>query len=66
VLVVVNLRPQEPRVGRLELDRDALRLGDGATLAARDLLDGAEHVWPTDAITIECTPDAPVRVFRVS
>jgi hypothetical protein len=35
-------------------------------LAARDLLDGAEHVWPTDAITIECTPDAPVRVFRVS
>ena len=66
VLVVVNLRPQEPRAGRLELDHDALRLGDGAMLAARDLLDGAEHVWPTDAITIECTPDAPVRVFRVS
>jgi starch synthase (maltosyl-transferring) len=66
VLVVVNLRPQEPRAGRLELDHDALRLGDGAMLAARDLLAGAEHVWPTDAITIECTPDAPVRVFRVS
>ena len=66
VLIVVNLRPHEPRAGRLTLDRPALGLGDDATLTAHDLLDHAEHIWPTESITIECSPDEPVRVFRLS
>jgi len=66
VLVVVNLRPHEPRAGRLSLDRGPLGLADHATITAHDLLDHAEHIWPTDDITIECTPEEPVRAFRLA
>jgi starch synthase (maltosyl-transferring) len=66
VLVVVNLQPHEPRTGRLVLDRQRLGLAAEASVTAHDLLDHAEHIWPTDAITIECTPDEPVRVFRLT
>jgi starch synthase (maltosyl-transferring) len=65
VLVVVNMQPNEPRKARLTLDRRALDLGAAESLTAHDLLDDSEQAWPIDAITITCTPEEPVRVFRL-
>jgi len=67
VLVVVNLEPGVPRRGRLALDARGLGLEAATTLAAHDLLaDEAVARWPIDAITIDCTPDQPARVFRIT
>jgi starch synthase (maltosyl-transferring) len=65
VLVVVNMQPHEPRKARLSLDRVALDLDAVESLTAHDLLDDSDQTWPTDAITITCTPEEPVRVFRL-
>jgi starch synthase (maltosyl-transferring) len=65
VLVVVNMRPETSRAAPLTLDREALGLGDSESLTAHDLLDDTEEVWSSDSITIECTPEEPVRVFRL-
>jgi hypothetical protein len=65
VLVVVNLEPAETRRARLVLDGAALGLADAAAVAAHDLLTGVDAVWPVDAITIECSPDHPVQVYRL-
>jgi starch synthase (maltosyl-transferring) len=66
VLVVVNLEPATPLSGTLALDRAALGLEDADAVTAHDLLGAGEHAWSPDAITIECTPEQPVRVFRLS
>jgi starch synthase (maltosyl-transferring) len=65
VLVVVNLEPAETRRARLVLDGAALGLADAAAVAAHDLLTGVDAVWPVDAITIECSPEHPVQVYRL-
>jgi starch synthase (maltosyl-transferring) len=66
VLVVVNLQPAESRSGRLTLDGEALGFGAAATVAVHDLLTGADSAWALDAITISCTPDHPVQVYRIA
>jgi starch synthase (maltosyl-transferring) len=66
VLVVVNMRPAESRSGRLTLDAEPLGFGTAATVAVHDLLTGADAVWTLDAITIDCTPDHPVQVYRIA
>jgi starch synthase (maltosyl-transferring) len=77
VLVVVNLRPREDRAGRLSLDPASLGLAGHGRVLAHDLLDesphtsaqaatqAATHAWDLGGVTIECTPDRPVRVFRL-
>jgi hypothetical protein len=35
-------------------------------VTATDLLDDTVHGWHLAALTIECTPEAPVRVFRLA
>jgi starch synthase (maltosyl-transferring) len=67
VLVVVNLEPAVPRSGRLVLDARGLDLAGATAVAAVDLLadDGAVERFDMDAITIACTPDRPVRAFRL-
>ena len=65
VLVVVNMQPHEPRKARLVLDRRAIGLDTCHSLMAYDLLDETEEAWAIDAITIACTPEEPVRVFRL-
>ena len=70
VLVVVNLRPREDRAGRLTLDPQAVGLVGHEHVLARDLLDeathGSTHAWDLAGVTIECTPDRPVRVYRLA
>ena len=66
VLVVVNLQPAESRSGRLVLDRAAVGLTGARAVAAHDLLTGANMAWLLDAITIECSPEHPVQVYRLS
>ena len=66
VLVVVNLEPNVARSGRLALDLEALGAEAAETATAHDLLTGADHAWSLDAITIECTPDHPVQVYRLA
>jgi len=65
VLVVVNMQPNETRQARLTLDRRPLDLEATETLISHDLLDDTEQAWPIDAIRITCTPEEPVRVFRL-
>jgi starch synthase (maltosyl-transferring) len=67
VLVVVDMHPGEPRSATITLDLRALGLEGVEVLHAHDLLDDghAELAWPIDAITILCTPEEPVRVFRI-
>jgi starch synthase (maltosyl-transferring) len=65
VLVVVNMRPRETRSGPLALDLEPLGLAGCESVMAHDLLDGAVHAWHLGAVTIECTPDRPVHVFRL-
>ena len=65
VLVVVNLEAAEARSGLLELEPDTVGLDGVEQLIAHDLLTGATHAWDLTGITIECTPDEPVRVFRL-
>jgi hypothetical protein len=65
VLVIVNMRPGETRSGPLRLDPAALGLEGRETLLAHDLLDDAVHAWHLDAVTVECTPERPVRVYRL-
>ena len=65
VLVVVDMEPIDRRAARLALDLAALGLEGVASLTAHDLLDGTAETWATDAILVECTPDVPVRVFRI-
>ena len=65
VLVVVNMQPDVPRRGRLTLDRKPLGLEGATTLTAHDLLNETEQTWLSDAIRITCTPEEPVRVFRL-
>jgi len=65
VLVVVNMQPGVPRRARLALDRRALELESVESLTAHDLLDDSEQTWPIGGITITCTPEEPVRVFRL-
>jgi hypothetical protein len=55
----------EIRRGRLVLDGAELALGDASAVVAHDLLTGVDAVWPLDAITIECSPDHPVQVYRL-
>jgi hypothetical protein len=59
------MQPHEPRKARLTLDRQPLDLEAVEWLTAHDLLDETEQAWPIDAITITCTPEEPVRVFRL-
>jgi len=66
VLVVVNLQPSVPRQARLTLGRTEFDLKNVISLTAHDLLDDTEQTWPIDAIRITCTPEEPVRVFRLS
>jgi len=66
VLVVVHLQPSVPRQARLTLGRTELDLKNVISLTAHDLLDDTEQTWPIDAIRITCTPEEPVRVFRLS
>ena len=66
VLVVVNLEPHEPRSGSLTLDQESLGLDEAATIHAHDLLTGDDAEWPLDAITISCTPEHPVQVYRLT
>jgi hypothetical protein len=63
--VVVNMQPHEPRKARLMLDRRSLDLEAIDSLTAHDLLDDSDQTWAIDAITITCTPEEPVRVFRL-
>ena len=65
MLVVVNMQPNEMRQARLTLDRRLLGLEAVETLTAHDQLDDTEQAWPIDAIRITCTPEEPVRVFRL-
>jgi hypothetical protein len=65
VLVVVNMQPHEPRKARLSLDRRSIGLDAVDSLTAHDLLDETEQTWAIDAITITCTPEEPVRVYRL-
>jgi starch synthase (maltosyl-transferring) len=66
VLVVVNLEPAEPRSGGLVLDREALGLEEADTIHAHDLLTGDDLEWTLDDITIACTPEHPVQVYRLT
>jgi starch synthase (maltosyl-transferring) len=66
VVVVVNLAPHEARSGLLELDLPALGLEASETAVAHDLLSGTMHAWDLAAVTIECLPTSPVRVFRLA
>jgi starch synthase (maltosyl-transferring) len=61
VLVVVNLQPGEERSGRLTLDPTTLGLDGHGRVLANDLI-----AWDLSGVTIECTPDRPVRVFRLT
>jgi starch synthase (maltosyl-transferring) len=65
VLVVVNLEAAEARSGLLTFDPDTIGLDGVEQVIAHDLLTGATHAWDLAGITIECTPDEPVRVFRL-
>jgi starch synthase (maltosyl-transferring) len=65
VLVVVNMAPGTTRVGRLDLDAASLGLTDTTAVMAQDLLGSDAHAWSLAGITLECTPDQPVRVFRL-
>jgi starch synthase (maltosyl-transferring) len=66
LLVVVSMQPATARVGRLDFDLAALGLDDCLQATAHDLLDGgAAHLWHLPAVSIECTPERPVRVFRI-
>ncbi len=65
VLVVVNLEPSTARTGRLLLDPASLGLEGVEAVTAHDLLAPAIHGWHLAAITVECTPERPVRVFRL-
>jgi starch synthase (maltosyl-transferring) len=65
VLVVANMKPGEARTGRLDLDVDSLGLSGSDTVTAHDLLEGDAHTWSPAGVPIECTPDKPVRVFRI-
>lgn len=70
VLVVVNLRSSEDRAGRLSLDSATLGLVGNDRVLAHDLLDesthASTHAWDLGGVTIECTPDRPVHVFRLT
>jgi hypothetical protein len=65
VLVVVNMQPDQARKARLTLDRRPLDLDAAETITAHDLLDDSEETWAIDDISITCTPEVPVRVFRL-
>ena len=39
---------------------------EAATIHAHDLLTGDDAEWPLDAITISCTPEHPVQVYRLT
>jgi starch synthase (maltosyl-transferring) len=65
ILVVVSMQPREPRSGRVCLDPAALGLADMSAVTAHDLLSGATDRWPLPAVSIECTPAEPVRIFRL-
>jgi starch synthase (maltosyl-transferring) len=66
VLVVVNLQPGEERSGRLTLDPTTLGLDGHGRVLANDLIEETNHAWDLSGVTIECTPDRPVRVFRLT
>jgi len=66
LLVVVSMQPATARVGRLDFDLAALGLDDCEQATAHDLLDGgAAHLWHLPAVSVECTPERPVRLFRI-
>jgi starch synthase (maltosyl-transferring) len=65
IVVVVNLEPGTPRAARLELDAATLGLEGIDGVTAHDLLAGTVHAWHLAGVSVECTPDAPVRVFRL-
>jgi starch synthase (maltosyl-transferring) len=65
VIVVVNLDPGTPRSGRIVLDLESLGLDAAGTLTAHDLLAAATEAWDPADVTIECTLEMPVRVFRL-
>lgn len=66
VLVVVNLEPAEPRSGSLRLDAAALGFDGADVIHAHDLLTGDDEKWPLDEITIACTPEHPVQIYRLT
>jgi starch synthase (maltosyl-transferring) len=65
VLVVVNMRPGEARSGPLRLDAADLGLEGRDAILAHDLLGDAVHAWHLEAVTVECTPERPVLVYRL-
>jgi starch synthase (maltosyl-transferring) len=66
VLVVVNMEPEVAHCGRFAVDTELLGLAEGDAITVEDLLAHTTHAWSLAGVEIECTPEAPVRVFRMS
>ncbi len=65
ILIVVTMNPGKARCGRLDLNADSLGLADIDTVTAHDLFEGDALTWSLTGIQVDCTPEKPVRVFRI-
>ena len=66
VVVVVNLQPGCACSGRLSLDHAAIGLTGIDAVVAHDLLTSTDHLWQLASVTVDCTPQQPARVFRLT
>ncbi len=66
VLIIVNLDAANVQSGWLSLDRGALGVLPGQTLALEDLLVGTQHTWGQDREFVQLDPgSSPAHIFRI-
>jgi starch synthase (maltosyl-transferring) len=66
IFVAVNLDPFAARETVIELPLQALRIDDGATFTAMELLSGGEHRWRGARQRIRLDPEVnPAAIFRI-
>ncbi len=66
VLSLVDLNPTCVHRATLHLNRPALGLLDTESILAVNLIDSERCLWNPDSIEVECSPERPVAIWRLS
>ena len=66
LLIIVNLKPNTSRSARVQLDPVNFGMRPSSRLDVTDLLTGKWSSRSLEELSVECTPDQPVVVLRLS
>ena len=66
IIIVVNLKPEQPRFGMLRLPLADMGIAPDQSFVVRDLITDVKYTWKGESNYVELLPDrAPAHIFRI-